>query len=82
MREISNKRAQFESIPDFEVEAIQQHRRKGDDYEFLTKWRGFARSWNTWEPAEHFLPVVHKVWRNYVLKHDIPVVITDKMGYA
>ena len=45
------------------VRAILDHRRKGRGYQYLTAWKGYDDSHNSWEPAAHFLDV--SVLSNY-----------------
>ncbi len=43
-------------MPDeWEVEKILSHRKKGGDWEFLTKWVGYADGEETWEPTKNFI---------------------------
>jgi hypothetical protein len=42
------------SEPVYEIEKIVSHRKKGDRYEYLVKWKGYDESENTWEPKESF----------------------------
>jgi hypothetical protein len=43
-------------MPDeWEVEKIISHRKKGGNWEFLTKWVGYAEGEETWEPAKNFI---------------------------
>jgi hypothetical protein len=45
-----------EAMPDeWEVEKILAHRKKGGEWEFLTKWIGYADGEETWEPARNFI---------------------------
>ena len=45
-----------EATPDeWEVEKILSHRRKGDTWEFLTKWTGYEEGEETWEPIGNFI---------------------------
>ena len=44
-----------EAMPDeWEVEKIITHRKNKGEWEFLTKWVGYADGEETWEPAKHF----------------------------
>ena len=45
-----------EAMPDeWEVEKILGHRIKNGQWEFLTRWAGFAEGEETWEPTKNFL---------------------------
>jgi hypothetical protein len=45
-----------EAMPDeWEVEKILAHRKRGGEWEFLTKWAGFSEGEETWEPAKNFI---------------------------
>ena len=41
--------------PQYQVEKLLQKRARGADGlpEYLVKWKGWAKIWNTWEPAEN-----------------------------
>ncbi len=39
----------------FQVEAIQNHRKRGKGYQYFVKWVGFDEVHNTWEPRTSFL---------------------------
>jgi hypothetical protein len=44
------------AMPDeWEAEAILAHRKRGGEWEFLTKWVGFEDGESTWEPAKNFI---------------------------
>ena len=44
------------AMPDeWEAEAILAHRKKGGEWEFLTKWVGYNEAESTWEPAKNFI---------------------------
>ena len=45
-----------EAMPDeWEVEKIPAHRKNKGEWEFLTKWVGYADGEETWEPAKNFI---------------------------
>ena len=50
--------------PVYEVEKILEHKKNGDDYLYLVKWRNFGKKHNSWEPKESFLDVriIRKYW--------------------
>jgi len=39
--------------PEWEVEEILAHRKRGRGFHFLCKWKGYAREHATWEPERH-----------------------------
>ena len=39
--------------PEYEVEAINAHRRQGRGYFYLVKWKDYPLAKNTWEPEWH-----------------------------
>ena len=41
--------------PEYEVEAINTHRRQGRGYLYLIKWKDYPSAKNTWEPKQHLL---------------------------
>ena len=52
--------------PEYEVEAILQHRRRNKKNEYLVKWTGWTPRYNTWEPEEnlsHSLDMLKDYWR-------------------
>ena len=79
-RELEVQRARFATIMDYDVEDITNHELKDDKWWFWTKWKGFTRHWNTWEPSEQFLPLVNSVWKKYVLKNKIPISVDKHIG--
>ena len=40
--------------PEYEIEAINTHRRQGRGYLYLIKWKGYPLAKNTWEPKYTF----------------------------
>ena len=72
-----------DTLPDYQVEKILKHRgcaKKG--FEFLVRWEGYTRNWDTWEPAEQFLPQVNHAWKSYISKHKIPVHLGEATSKA
>ena len=39
--------------PEYEVKAINAHRRQGRGYLYLIKWKDYPTAKNTWEPKRH-----------------------------
>lgn len=54
-------------VPDdvYVVEHIEKHRGTPGSYEYYVKWKGWPRSYNTWEDASRFrdTEVIKKYWR-------------------
>jgi hypothetical protein len=42
-----------EGEEEYEVEALLAHRRAGNRYQYLVKWKGYDTSYNTWEPERN-----------------------------
>jgi Chromo (CHRromatin Organisation MOdifier) domain len=40
-------------VEEYEVESILAHRRKGNGYQYLIKWKNYRPNDNTWEPEKH-----------------------------
>ena len=81
-KDLAKAKAHHAAVMDYEVEDISDHKvekqeGKPDKYLFWTRWKGWTKHWSTWEPAEHFLPMVNSVWRSYVLKHKLPVTLGE-----
>lgn len=55
--------------PLYEIEAIVKHRRIGNGYEYLVKWKNYASDQNTWIPPENFQ--VDFMLKAYNQKHNI-----------
>lgn len=51
---------------EFEVEKILDHRWENNEYQYLTKWRGYSDSENSWEPQGNFsgTQAITQYWRN------------------
>ena len=43
----------IEGEPEFQVEAILSHRRRGRGHWYLVKWKGYSTGENTWEPERN-----------------------------
>ena len=52
---------------EWEVEKIIAHRKKGNDWEFLTKWVGYADGEETWEPSKNFIHRISGEFLRYCL---------------
>ena len=53
-----------DAMPDeWEVEKIVAHRKRGGEWEFLTKWEGYSEGEETWEPAKNF---IHRISEEFV----------------
>jgi hypothetical protein len=53
-----------DAMPDeWVVEKILAHRKRGGEWEFLTKWVGYADGEETWEPAKNF---IHRISEDFV----------------
>ena len=55
----------------YEVEAILNHRRIQNRFQYLIKWQGYPSSENTWEPEQH-LTNANQVLNSYKKQHKIP----------
>ena len=52
--------------PEYEVEAILQHRKRNKSFQFLVKWSGWTNRYNTWEPEENLAnasELLKEYWR-------------------
>jgi len=43
----------MEGHPEYEVEEILAHRRRGRGHQYLVKWKGYGMEENTWEPLSN-----------------------------
>ena len=57
------------------VERILNHRKKGNNFEYLVKWKNFDDADNTWEPASSFFDISPIVfyWRTQAAPALVPV---------
>jgi hypothetical protein len=60
----------IEGEPEYEVETIISHRKRGKGYQYLVKWEGYAESENTWEP-EASLGNAQQVLKTYKKRHHL-----------
>jgi transposase InsO family protein len=44
-----------DSIPEYEVETILEHRKRKGQKEYFVKWKGWPDSYNQWEPEENLV---------------------------
>ena len=44
---------QTEDGEEYKVEAIVEHRKRGNGYHYLMKWKGYETAENTWEPLSN-----------------------------
>ena len=60
------KRKIDETLPIHDIDRIVRHRGEPGRYEYLTKWKNYDESENTWEPAVNFLDdkVVQEYWKS------------------
>ena len=66
--------AEEEAMPDeWEAEAILAHRKKGGEWEFLTKWVGYSEDESTWEPAKNFIHRVSGELIRYTCDKKVPL---------
>ena len=64
----------IEGEEEFEIEAILAHRRKGNEWQYLIKWKGYGSNDNTWIP-EAELENAQETLDEYKRRHkveDIP----------
>ena len=54
----------------YEIETILKHRKRGQGYQYLIKWRGYPISDASWEPEEVFSDD-GDLLTNYKLKHQL-----------
>ena len=59
----------IEGEPEYEVEAILSHRRRGKGYWYLIKWKGYSTGNNTWEPEQHLKPHAAALLKQYKDRH-------------
>ena len=63
-----------ETMPDeWKVEKILAHRRRGGEWEFLTKWVGYSEGEETWEPAKNFIHRISGELIRYCIAKKIPI---------
>jgi hypothetical protein len=43
------------SLPEYEVERILEHRKRKGQKEYFVKWKGWPDSYNQWEPEENLI---------------------------
>jgi hypothetical protein len=55
---------------EFEVEAIQAHRKQGHGLQFLIKWKGYLTSDNLWEPQKNLKYAQHLL-TTYKTEHQL-----------
>ena len=63
----------IEGEEQYEVETIIQHRRKGNRYEYLIKWKGYGSNENTWEPEVN-LSNSEEILKEYRKTHQVDEV--------
>ena len=69
-----------EAMPDeWEVEKILAHRRKGESWEFLTKWVGYEDGEETWEPVGNFIHRFSEELVRYCAKKNLSVDLMQKL---
>ena len=56
--------------PEYEIEAINAHRRQGRGYLYLVKWKGYYSAENTWEPEQH-LSHAQDILKSYKDQHHL-----------
>ena len=62
---------------EFEVENILTHRRKGNKWEFLIRWKGYGPNDNTWEPEENLQNSL-EILDEYKKTHELTVLRSRK----
>ena len=67
----------YETTPDlvegekeYEIEVITSHKKWGQGYWYLVKWKGYPISDNTWEPASGFKNA-QEIWTEYQLTYHL-----------
>ena len=61
----------IEGAEEFEIESIISHRRKGNQWEFLIKWKGYPSSENTWQKGDN-LEHSQETLDTYKEHHNLP----------
>jgi chromobox protein 5 len=61
-----------DSIPEYKVETILEHRKRKGQKEYFVKWKGWPNSYNQWEPEEN-LAGAPDVLRDYYASEAEPV---------
>ena len=59
---------------EYEIETIVSHRRKGNQWQFLVKWKGYPTSDNSWETEEN-LEHSEETLNEYKEQHGITAII-------
>ena len=58
---------------EWEVEKILGHRKRGNEWQFLTKWVGYADGEETWEPAKNFIHRISDEFVRYTTTKKVPI---------
>ena len=58
--------------PEYEVEEILKHRKRGHGYQYLIKWKNYPLGERTWEPTRH-LTHAKKLLKEYNKKNHIAI---------
>jgi hypothetical protein len=69
----------IDDYEEYEVESILQHRRVGQGYQYLIKWKDYPHSENTWEPSCNLLPRAAIILAEYVTANKLPQIITAQV---
>jgi hypothetical protein len=60
-----NAPVEVEPEPEYEVEEILDHAKRGTRIRYLVKWKGYDSDDNSWEPADNLLPGAEDLLREY-----------------
>jgi ribosomal protein L21E len=79
-RDLENVRAKAIETPSYPVREILGHRtREYGSLEFRTRWQGFTKDWDTWEPVESFVPAYNVRWRDYVNQQGLKIDVAKHL---
>ena len=56
--------------PEYEVEAILAHQRRGNSLRYLVKWKGYSTAENSWEPGRN-LENAQQILNAYKTRHKL-----------
>jgi hypothetical protein len=61
------------------VHKIKGHRLQNGKWEFLTRWKGYNKKADRWEPAENFVYKLVPEWLKYVMKNDLQTNLPEML---